>query len=82
MLFMMLQVEGVMQRLLMMKKQLNADTSATSVEVLTVLIEQLQKTVLENNPELCRELLIDLQLKLTQVLRGKLTHLSGGVVSK
>ena len=25
---------------------------------------------------------IDLQLKLTQVLRGKLTHLSGGVVSK
>ena len=26
--------------------------------------------------------IIDLQLKLTQVLRGKLTHLSGGVVSK
>ena len=25
---------------------------------------------------------IDLQLKLTQVLRGKLTHLRGGVVSK
>ena len=32
-----------------MKKQLNADTSATSVEVLTVLIEQLQKTVLEQS---------------------------------
>ena len=26
--------------------------------------------------------IIDLQLKLTQVLRGKLTHLSGGGVSK
>ena len=35
----------------------------------------------EKNPEL-KAALIDLQLKLTQVLRGKLTHLSGGVVSK